>query len=243
MGTRVDVLLWANRTCIRAAIAAPHELLEIPPDATLEAAQDAFHKIARVSHPDLHRGLQPDELERVTTAYATIANAYQAFRTAKLAGRPAPLGLRPRARRRRRAGKPATAAPPTPTTPPITAAAKPAANMPAANMPAATRPTGGSQPLRKPTEPPPLGGAARNDPSSDFAAEPVSTTSLTTSVNASQQMSAKALVYYRKAEIALRRGDLRGALLNVKLAIAADPQSQFLRQALLKVEQELKQPP
>jgi hypothetical protein len=43
--------------------------------------------------------------------------------------------------------------------------------------------------------------------------------------------------------MSLRRGDLRGALLNIKMAIAADPQSQFLRQALGEVEQELKQNP
>ncbi len=58
--------------------------------------------------------------------------------------------------------------------------------------------------------------------------------------NAAQQMSNKAIVYYRKAELALKRGDMRSAMLQIKLAIAADPSSSFLRSALAEVELELK---
>ncbi len=57
------------------------------------------------------------------------------------------------------------------------------------------------------------------------------------------QMSSKALVHYRKAELALRRGDLKGALLQLKMAIASDPQSAFLRTALAEVEAELAKNP
>ena len=53
-------------------------------------------------------------------------------------------------------------------------------------------------------------------------------------------MSSKAMLYYRRAEMALRQGDLKAGVLNLKLAIAADPTSQFLRQALAKTEEELK---
>ena len=53
------------------------------------------------------------------------------------------------------------------------------------------------------------------------------------------QMSSRALVHYRKAELALKRGDLTGALLQLKMAIASDPQSQFLRTALAEVESEV----
>jgi hypothetical protein len=60
------------------------------------------------------------------------------------------------------------------------------------------------------------------------------------SAGANQQMSSRALVYYRKAEIALRRGDLKGALLQIKMAIATDPASAFLRTALAEVETELR---
>jgi len=51
-------------------------------------------------------------------------------------------------------------------------------------------------------------------------------------------MSSKALIYYRKAELCLRRGDLKGAVLQLKMAIASDPQSTFLRSALAEVEDE-----
>ncbi len=60
------------------------------------------------------------------------------------------------------------------------------------------------------------------------------------SAGANQQMNSRALVYYRKAEIALRRGDLKGALLQIKMAIASDPSSAFLRTALAEVETELR---
>lgn len=56
----------------------------------------------------------------------------------------------------------------------------------------------------------------------------------------SAAMNSKALVYFRKAELALNRGDLRGAILQLKMAIAADPQSTMLRPALAEVEAELK---
>ena len=52
------------------------------------------------------------------------------------------------------------------------------------------------------------------------------------------QMSSRALVYYRKAELALRRGELAEAKLQLKMAIAADPGSAFLRTALAEVEAE-----
>ncbi|MDX2089387.1 MAG: hypothetical protein SFX73_16160 [Kofleriaceae bacterium] len=60
------------------------------------------------------------------------------------------------------------------------------------------------------------------------------------SASASASMNSKALVYFRKAELALNRGDLRGAILQLKMAIAADPQSTMLRPALAEVEAELK---
>jgi Tfp pilus assembly protein PilF len=51
-------------------------------------------------------------------------------------------------------------------------------------------------------------------------------------------MTSKALIYYRKAELCLRRGDLAGATLQLKMAIGADPSSTLLRTALAEVEAE-----
>lgn len=160
-----DVLLWAMRVNGRKD-AKTHQILDIKPDASLEDAQNAFHKIARVAHPDLHRTtLSPDDLESVTSAYARAAAAYQEFRT-----------QRTQTTRMRPIGKDV------------------------------------------PTSPAAPGSA-------------------------SGQMSSKALVYYRKAELALRRGDLKGAILQLKMAIAADPQSTFLRTALAEVESEVAKSP
>jgi curved DNA-binding protein CbpA len=171
MTARIDVLLWAQR--IIATKSAPaHQLLELPANATQDDAQVAFHKVARMAHPDLHRtGLTADELELVTTAYAIIANAYQSFR-----GHVAPGSPRPRT------GHPDAAI---------------------AATPSGTAATG----------------------------------------SAAQQMSSRALVYYRKAELALKRGDLKGALLQLKMAIGSDPASAFLRTALLEVETEVRKGP
>ena len=57
---------------------------------------------------------------------------------------------------------------------------------------------------------------------------------------AAQAMSPRALVYYRKAELSLRRGDLKGAVLQLKMAIALGPESAFLRTALAEVETEVR---
>ena len=133
----------------------------------MEDAQNAFHKIARMAHPDLHRTtLSPEDLETVTTAYARAAAAYQEFRT---------------------------------------------------QTTRTTRMRTIDMPSRNAT---PQAGVPVTNPSAS-------------------QMSSKALVYYRKAELSLRRGDLRGAMLHIKMAIAADPQSSFLRSALAEVEAEV----
>jgi hypothetical protein len=58
-----------------------------------------------------------------------------------------------------------------------------------------------------------------------------------------QAMGSRALVHYRKAELSLRRGDLPQAVLQLKMAIASDPQSSFLRSALAEVEAEVGKKP
>jgi hypothetical protein len=176
----MDVMMWAQRINANKT-APPHQLLEIPANASLEAAQEAFHKIARMAHPDLHRtGLTADELEAVTSAYATVANAYQNHRASIISSQ------------RIRAVK-----------------------------------TDPAQPI----------------PVSSGAAVPVTPSGPAPTVGAAGAMSPRALVYYRKAELALKRGDLKGAVLQLKMAIAADPQSGFLRTALAEVETEVRKGP
>ena len=62
-------------------------------------------------------------------------------------------------------------------------------------------------------------------------------------INPARAMTSKALIYYRKAELCLRRGELTGAVLQLKMAIASDPQSPFLRSALAEVQAEVTKKP
>lgn len=165
MSIRAEVLLWAQRVNAKP-LASAHALLEVRETASFDELQTAFHKIARTSHPDLHRTtLTPEELELVTSAYGKVASAYQDLRSKRMT-------------------------------------------------------TARIEPLRP----------------GDVPATPAAPT---TGELPKIQMSSKALVHYRKAEMALRRGDARTGVLHLKLAIAADPQSAFLRTALAEVEAEL----
>ena len=185
MSARAEVLLWAQRVLGRKG-ATSCQILELPEGASPEAAQEAFHKIARMAHPDLHRRtLPPDELELVTTAYARAASAYQELR-----------GHRVSTTRMR----------------PIRDAMQPAATVPTTTV--------------IPTSPLSNKAVAADEPA-----------------NPTRMMNSKALVYYRKAELALRRGELTGAVLQLKMAIASDPQSAFLRSALAEVEAEVSKKP
>jgi hypothetical protein len=174
-------LLWAQRVIAKRAGAA-HAILDLKVDASIEDAQAAFHAIARIAHPDLHRnGLTPEELDMVTSAYGIAAGAYQTFRGQAMS---------------------------TQRMKPLKAEDLAAARAAAAGGPTSSTPAG-----------------------------------LPASAGANQQMNSRALVYYRKAEIALRRGDLKGAILQIKMAIATDPSSAFLRTALAEVESELRKSP
>ena len=194
MSARTDVLLWAQRVIARKAAPA-HQILEIAAGAGLDGAQEAFHKIARIAHPDLHRtGLTPDEFELVTTAYARAAAAYQEIRNQALgSGRMRPIP-------------------------------KPGQG-PGQGL--------GSNPA--PVPPPVISGSPSPDVPPAPAGDPP--------INPAHAMTPKALLYYRKAELGLRRGDLTGAVLQLKMAIASDPQSQFLRSALAEVESEVGKKP
>lgn len=181
MSARSDVLLWAQRVLAKPGAPA-HELLEIRMNAPADVVSEAFQRIARMAHPDLHRSnLEPAELEQVTSAYSRVAGAYQELRTARQA-----------AARKAAPGK---------------------------------------------DEPQSIVGQRL---SAQKAPEATSTPS---GGLATTSMNSKALVHYRKAELALRRGDVRGGLLQIKMAIAADPGSTFLRTALGEMEKELTKKP
>jgi hypothetical protein len=54
-------------------------------------------------------------------------------------------------------------------------------------------------------------------------------------IDPSREMNARALACYRRAEGALRTGDRSTALLQIRMAIAADPRSTLLRAALAEI--------
>jgi len=193
MSARTDVLLWAQRVLARTTAPA-YQILEVPAGCSMEVAQEAFHKLARLAHPDLHRTtLSPEELEVVTRAYSRAAGAYQELRVQKrTTTRMQPLQMPP-------------SAPPPSTTPPAL-----------------------SRTTVIPTSPSPHKAVPLPD------AMPI---------NPVQAMSSKALIYYRKAELCLRRGELTAAVLQLKMAIASDPQSPFLRTALAEVQAEVGKKP
>ncbi len=76
--------------------------------------------------------------------------------------------------------------------------------------------------------------AAPPPPTSPTAATPAAPAA-GTAIDPARAMNARALVLYRRAEGALRTGDRATALLNIKMAIAADPSSQLLRGALAEL--------
>lgn len=191
MSARTDVLLWAQRVIARKDAPA-HQILEIAAGSELSVAQDAFHKIAQMAHPDLHRTtLTPDEFELVTTAYTRAAAAYQEFRSQKL----------------------------------LTARLRPIQSLGRGL---------GSNPAMVPPGPRTPASSSPNKPIPPIDDQPI---------NPAQAMTPKALLHYRRAELGLRCGDLTGAVLQLKMAIASDPQSQFLRSALAEVELEVGKKP
>jgi hypothetical protein len=225
VSTRSEVLLWAQRVVARRGQPA-HVLLELPADAGADDAQAAFHKIARTAHPDLHRnGLTAEELEMVTSAYASVAGAYQELRTRTMqTTRMKPIG--------RADETPVSVAAPAPTPGRPASGATPPGGTRTAPRPTATPP--GGSPTARPAGAPP---AAAPRPA------PAPAAPIAPGTKPEGAMSQKALLYYRKAELALKRGDLKGAILQLKLACATDPTSQFLRSALAEVETEVRKTP
>jgi hypothetical protein len=237
MSIRSDVLLWAQRIVARAKDTPSHVLLDVGIDVSVEDAQAAFHKIARTSHPDLHRSsLTPEELELVTTAYARVAGAYQDFRSKRASTtRMRPLKDDPPPPRKTPSSDriPALRTP-TGRTPSGTSEGRPQGKTPEGMTPVSRSPTGTSEgrPQGKtPDGTPPIPRSA--------TLPGVGAGSPSPSPGAPGPMNSKALIYYRKAEMCLRQGDLKTACLNMKMAIAGDPQSTFLRNALAEIESEL----
>jgi hypothetical protein len=140
---------------------------------------------------------------------------------------------------------PATARAPTPTAPtpvrtstPSRVAAAPTAAAPSTTRPptapvapVAPRTTTPSTLLERQSTAAPPANRAATQPGTGTTRAPGETTKPPVT-----SAGIRAQSYYRKAQQALARGDLGGALFNLRLAVAADPGSAHLRVALAEVE-------
>jgi len=204
MWTRAHLFAWLDATEPMVDRLTPFELLEIPPTASTQHVQRAFHAIAATRHPDVwrnHLDLADRErlihvYSRVTAAYATLKNEEQRARVLR------------EVREKR------------PSQPPQPTAVTDRGDRKTEPPPRAARTT-------IPTEPP-----SYTPP--PMAEGPVPT------VHTHATLGARALAFYRRAEASLRVGDSAGALLNLRMALAAEPTSAFLKQAIAETQQKLK---
>lgn len=202
-----QVLAWLDRVEPRAEHLTHFEWLEMVPSASSLAIQNAYHAVARTRHPDLLRTtLGPRDHDRLVRMYARVANAYAALRSPDAAAR----YLR-ELRDGRDSARMLAVTPPGGT---------PAIRHTPTSVPAQTPPTGIAALV--PTPP-------RGTPPAPEAPPAIET-------DPSRAMNARALAHYRRAEGAMRTGDRVTALLQIRMAIAADPRSLLLRAALAELQ-------
>jgi DnaJ domain len=227
-----DVVLWARRWA-RRPTAAEHELLEVSKSSTLEAVRAAYHKLARFAHPDLHRStLTEEQLEEVTVAFARVSNAYALMsgRLRRGGGAPAPSSPSSPSSSSSSSSSSAPAPPPSASAPAQATAAAPVRPSPAVAAPASG---GGVAERGRPADAP---LAAPFAPSAESgSAAPTETPRRSLPIGPANAMAPRALVHYRRAELAMRRGAEAEAMLHLRLAVASDPQSSFLRKALADI--------
>ena len=212
---RAQLFAWLDRTEPLVDKLTPFELLEIPPTASGQHVQRAFHAIAATRHPDVWRNhLDAPERERLTHVYGRVAAAYATLRQDESRARVL------RDVRERRASQP----------PEATAATdREETTDPGLRQQRRARTT-------VPTDPPSLTPPPMSveQPAGAPAAAPRPRPVTGTTLNA------RALGFYRRAEAALRVGDVAGALLNLRMALAAEPTSQFLKDAIAEAQRQLK---
>lgn len=250
-----EVLGWARRWA-RRPVASEHELLELPRTATLDAVRTAYQRLARFAHPDLHRlQLSPEQLEEVTAAFARVSNAYAILSTRlrKASAEPARAATdeapaRPPTGRVSRPSAPTLPAPTRPSAPTLPAPRASAPTVPEPPRPPPARPSTPtllSPRTSAPVVPQPAQPAADRGASGDATppAGPRDTGGTvgageprTLPIGPANAMSPRALGHYRRAELAMIRGNSTEALLHLKMALAADPRSAFLRGVLVTLE-------
>jgi len=207
-----QLMAWLDEVEPIADRRGKFDWLEIPPIASSMAIQEAYHQVARSRHPDLFRArVDHRTMDRLVRMYARVTAAYAELKDPEKCAAymrelrgPRPVTAPPTSRDE---PPPMVKRSSSPSIPPIAAAPPP---------PVAARP--GPAPIA--AAPPATATSARPDAGRD--AEP------------SRSMNARALTHYRRAEGFLKTGDRTSAVLELKMAILADPKSSFLRAALLE---------
>ena len=217
---RAQLIAWLDRTEPMVDQLTPFEMLEIPPTASGQHVQRAFHAVAATRHPDVWRNhLDATERERLMRVYGRVAAAYATLRNEESRARVL------REVRERRPSQP----------PEATAVADAREDVPtrrSGRITVATDPPNLTPPPMRVED---LPGA----PTAPGAAPPPGTPRPRTP-SPSVMLNARALAFYRRAEAALRVNDIAGALLNLRMALAAEPTSQYLKDEIAAAQKKLK---
>lgn len=218
-----ELLAWLREVEPIADHRAKFDWLEIPPTASASAIQEAYHQVARTRHPDLFRKrIEPAVMDRLVRMYARITSAYADLKDPDKCG--AYL-------RELRGPRVPTVPPPGYQGPPPRMA--PRLNAPPPGSPPERADRTSTPGIKPPTNPPAARVAAPPPPSERPTTRMVK--QVPGSVEPAHAMNARALSFYRRAEGALKTGDRAAAMLQLKMAIAADPKSAFLRAALAEL--------
>ncbi|MCE9574662.1 MAG: hypothetical protein K8W52_16050 [Deltaproteobacteria bacterium] len=243
--TVARVLAWIEQLEAGLDKMSLFDLLEIPPTASLTHVRQGFHAIAITRHPDVWRNrLSPSQLDHLVRVYGRVAAAYATLREPD---------ERTRYLRNTRDSQPGIARPgdraPRDSNPMMNRPATAPERAARESVPAMGRPISATERTARDSVPsiavPPV-DRARPD-SRPPATVPRATTatgappraSTATGAPAASALGARAQGYFRRAEAAARIGDIAAAVLNLRLAIAAEPTSAFLRNALAAAQAEL----
>ena len=233
------LLAWIDQLDAGHGQMSLFDLLEIPPTASMTHVRHGFHAIAITRHPDVWRNrLSPSQLDHLVRVYGRVAAAYATLRDPD---------DRNRYLRTSRDTQPKIPGPPGSNGRPLRDSSPPLNRPGMANersaldsQPAISRTSTGERVLRgTPTLSPPIRTGSDSRPPANVPA-PAPAPPPPAPTTAAAALGPRAHGYFRRAEAAARIGDIAAAVLNLRLAIAAEPSSTFLRNALAAAQAELR---
>ena len=227
-----ELVAWLGEVEPNADQRGKFDWLEIPPTASSTAIQEAYHQVARSRHPDLFRNLDPKLMDRLVRMYGRVTAAYADLKEPEKCA----AYLRELRGPRPQTVQPSNAPQAGRMAPRLNVAAGSGRSESSSHRADTSPPAHGESPhppgrATSITTPPPMGAPAPGE----RATAPVPRPQRDGPIDPASTMNARALAFYRRAEGAQRTGDKAAALLQIKMAIAADPKSTFLRAALAEL--------